>query len=226
MTVDNGFKTILVENIPESWSPQFFFQCFCSYGKPISCFVYDGVDNKGTKQGLIEMETSAAASSLCKNTGYLLLPNNTTVKVTLTSIPNFSEWVKMHTQWLIYHQMVNMKYNLPQMAYKNPLVPKSEVSNSTEKKEKNVFSVEKPKAICSIVKASNVDIKSFKNSDEVFTTFRNIFGHAYTPAIVSISSEGKAIVIFKVPDLNEAKNANKVFDWTTFPGSVPEIAFT
>lgn len=221
-TLDNGLKIILVENIPESWSPQLICQCFSSYGKITNCYIYDG---QFSRQALIEMESSDVAKSLCKNTGFLLLPNNITVKVSLTSISNFSDWIN---QLCTYQQILNWSYMLQMgFSFNNSVLASSQMSNKGARtEEKDETSVSRPKELGAIVKASNVDMSAFKNSDEIFTTFKNIFGHAETPGISSISSDKKAVVIFSVPDYEKAKEANKIFDWVTFPGSVPEISFT
>lgn len=210
------FRTILVENIPQRWSPQFFFQCFTAYGKTTGCFMYDDVDEHNMKKGLIEMSHSRTAALLCQNTGFLLLPNNVTVKLTLTSITDFNGWVKKHSEWMSYQQMwanycVPMVPNVGLIPHPPNPIPATEVLPEIKK--------------AGVVKVSNVDIKAFKNSDEIFKTFANLFGPIETSAIASIDSDSLATVIFKVQDLNEAKKVKKDFDWYTFPGTVPEVEF-
>lgn len=232
------FRTILVENIPQQWSPQFFYQCFTAYGNPTGCFIYEDIDSQGFKKGLIEMANPRTASMLCQNTGFLLLPNNVTVKVTLTSISNFSGWVKMHTQWLMYQQMWNYNYSSPEKSGNTSASLSSNTNGSTTGPSPDTSSKKsqdapkdtpntnsKPSKTPAIVKASNVDMKAFKNSDEMFETFKNVFGELDTSAIASINSDNKAIIVFKVPDLEHAKSVKKDFDWYTFPGSPPEIDF-
>lgn len=230
------YRTILVENIPSQWSPQFFFQCFTAYGKPTGCFIYDDTDSNGMKRGLIEMKSPQTAAALCQNTGFLLLPNNATVKVTLTSVTNFDEWVKMQSQWLMYQQLwSNYSYGPGGAGAIAPGVGAAPTSSApgfgrmgtgaANNTQPAAAAGPPKKKIAAIVKASNVEIKAFKNSDEIFETFKNLFGDIDTSAIASIDSEGKAVVIFKVADLDNAKQVKKDFDWYTFPGSPPEIDF-
>lgn len=216
------FRTILVENIPQQWSPQFFFQCFTAYGKPTGCFMYDDVDEHNTKKGLIEMSNSKTAVSLCQNTGFLLLPNSITVKLTLTSITDFNDWIKKHSEWMSYQQMWS-NYRVPMVPNMLPMPPSVSFHPNMEMGAP-VESKQAPKKQA-VVKVSNVDIKAFKNSDEIFKKLEGVFGPIETSAIASINSNGCAVVIFKVPNAEEAQEVNKNFDWHTFPGTVPTVEF-
>lgn len=88
-----------------------------------------------------------------------LLPNNVTVKLTLTSITDFNGWVKKHSEWMSYQQMwanycVPMVPNVGLIPHPPNPIPATEVLPEIKK--------------AGVVKVSNVDIKAFKNSDEIF----------------------------------------------------------
>lgn len=217
------FRTILVENIPLQWSPQFFFKCFTAYGNPTVCFIYDDVDDNNTKKGLIEMSSSRTAISLCRNTGFLLLPNNVTVKLTLTPITDFNCWMRKHSEWLSLQKMWASFCPpvVPEVIHMPPVgtVPKQTLATHSD------FEQEPGIEKSGIVKVSNVDIKAFENSDEIYKKLTEIFGSIETFAIASFDSCGNAVIIFKTSDLENAKQSKNKLDLYGFPGTIPKVEF-